>query len=132
MKITSLLSLVLVTSSFAQSDYQFENGENKPQLSAGIYLTFGDFITNNPIDPRDIKMPYDYQSRDYYQRLYKEGFFYFYGADSLEKVSMPGIWGYSDGRDAYLNKLNSQKVSWNFAKVMNFHLNELVSSELSH
>lgn len=70
----------------------------------GLYLSFRDFITNNPVVVESVELEVR-KNHQFYYDLLNEDVITIYHGDSAMEVDPRYIWGFADGRSVYVNKM---------------------------
>jgi hypothetical protein len=81
-----------------------EEVENSFQFKPGIYLSFQNFIENNPIPPENIQTDRNPKSRDFYFQLFKEGSVTVSQDDSTFSIKTTDLWGYANDKAVYASR----------------------------
>lgn len=74
------------------------------RFSEGIYLNFDQFKKNNPIPASRIITSLDYNSYDFYEKLFQEDVIFIYDQLGVQKeIDVDKIWGFSSKGSVYIN-----------------------------
>lgn len=84
-------------------EIDIEETDTKPVFTPGLYLSFYNFIENDPILPEDIitNIP---RQRDFYIQLFRANAIDVALSDSMLHLVPENVWGYSDGRGIFINR----------------------------
>ena len=112
LKLTILIFIVFTTNTFCQNDdsTRYIRGF---EFNAGIYLNFIDFRNNDPIpfEKLWLKNGQKVLKSDFFSLIEKSSklrspiFTYQYNTDSIVQFELLEIWGYSNGRNIYINSI---------------------------
>jgi hypothetical protein len=98
----SLMFLLLLTS-FAALKAQGslpESEQQRIQCSPGLYLSFNDFIYNDPIDFDRVETDFEKFIND----VNNNKTITIIDGNTSHEIKRDDVWGYSDGNDVYLNR----------------------------
>ena len=84
-------------------EIDIEEIDTKPVFTPGLYLSFYNFIENDPVLPEDIitNIP---RQRDFYIQLFRANAIDIALSDSMLHLHPEDVWGYSDGRGIFINR----------------------------
>jgi hypothetical protein len=101
MKSPLILCVLLAVAVVSEAqDHLPTNDEESLQLVPGLYLSFEDFIYNDPVDFEQVEGDLDRFIND----LNYDKEVTITKNNSVNHVSRNNVWGYSDGNDVYLNR----------------------------